>query len=100
MNVNLVNPTTKQVKQVKVGFSWTVFFWGFFPPLFRGDWKWFAVILALDIFTAGFGAPVVSLVFSFIYNKLYINDLIANGYKPAEEASRSILVNNGFITAE
>jgi len=99
MNVNLVNPTTKQVKQVKVGFSWTIFFWGIFPPLFRGDWKWFAIILALDIVTV-FGAPIVSLVFSFIYNKLYINDLIAAGYQPAEEASRNILVSKGFLVSE
>lgn len=28
------------MKQVKVGYSWTVLFFGFFVPLIRGDWKW------------------------------------------------------------
>ncbi len=39
MFVTLFNPTTRQSKQVKVGFSWTVFFFGSFPALFRGDFK-------------------------------------------------------------
>ena len=31
-------------KEVKVGFSWTVFFFGLFVPLFRGDLKWAAIM--------------------------------------------------------
>ena len=73
MRVNLENPTTHQLKQVKVGFSWTTFFFGFWPALFRGDWKWFGIQLVIEIFLAcftyGLGAGIVGIVFSFFYNK-------------------------------
>ena len=49
MIVNLKNPNTNQFKQVKIGFSWTMFFFGFWVPLFRGDWKWLIIMLLLDI---------------------------------------------------
>lgn len=52
MFVTLFNPTTRQSKQVKVGFSWTVFFFGSFPALFRGDFKWFLIMIIADFFTA------------------------------------------------
>ncbi len=71
------NPMTGAMKEAPVGFSWTTFFFGVFPSLFRGDWKWFAIMLFLAIITLGFS----NLVFMFIYNKLYIKDLIGAGYK-------------------
>ena len=66
-----------QVKIVKEGFSWTMLFFGIFVPLYRGDWKWFLIILIANIFTYG----LASVVFAFIYNKIYINDLLEKGYK-------------------
>ena len=66
-----------QVKIVKEGFSWTMLFFGIFVPLYRGDWKWFLIILIANIFTYGWA----SVVFAFIYNKIYINDLLEQGYK-------------------
>ena len=93
MFVNLFNPLTRQAKQTKVGFSWTVFFFGPFPALFRGDWKWFLIILIANSFTAGFS----NLVFIFIYNKLYINDLLLQGFVPNDHASHDILVSKGFF---
>ena len=66
-----------QVKIVKEGFSWTMLFFGIFVPLYRGDWKWFLIILIANIFTYGWA----SVVFTFIYNKIYINDLLEKGYK-------------------
>jgi len=71
------NPNTGGIKEAPVGFSWTVFFFNFFPAAFRGDWKFFWIMLALTIIT--FGLSV--LVFMFIYNKLYIKDLIGKGFK-------------------
>ena len=62
------NPNTGAMKEAPVGFSWTVFFFGFFPPLFRGDWKWAIIILLISCLTMGLS----NLIFMFIYNKLYI----------------------------
>ena len=72
-------------KTVKVGFSFTVFFFGFFVPLFRGDWKW-AGIMAISSFVAaavtyGIGAWVVLFIFAIKYNEWHINDLKEKGYR-------------------
>lgn len=100
MKVNLTNETTHQFKQTKVGFSWTTFFFGFWPALFRGDWKWFLIQLAVEIvmgvWSFGIGSGVVGIIFSFFYNKLYINDLIAKGYKPSDKSSSDALLAKGF----
>ena len=63
-------------KQVKKGFSWTMLFFGVFVPLIRGDIKWFAISLVAAFVTVG----ISWLVFPFIYNKLYLNDLLNKGY--------------------
>jgi uncharacterized membrane protein (DUF485 family) len=100
MFVTLKNPTTQQVRRAKIGFSWTTFFFGFFPALFRSDWKWALIIAVLQIvtgtFTFGFSVGIISIIFSFIYNKLYINDLIANGYEPASSTDADLMRMNGF----
>ena len=66
-----------QIKVVKEGFSWTMLFFGIFVPLCRGDWKWFLIILIANLFTYG----LASVAFAFIYNKIYIDDLLEKGYK-------------------
>lgn len=71
------NPRTGQLKEAPVGFSWTTFFFGPFPMLFRGNWKWFAIIFILALLTWGLS----SIVFMFIINKLYIKDLVDDGFK-------------------
>jgi hypothetical protein len=93
MQVNMVNPTTRHVKQRKLGFSWTTFFFGFFPALFRSDWKWGLIQFAIQLFTFGLSA----WVFAFIYNKIHLNDLIEQGYKPMDEFSYNALQSKGLI---
>ncbi|XJZ27758.1 DUF2628 domain-containing protein [Bacillota bacterium Lsc_1132] len=89
-------------KEVKVGFSWTTFFFGFFPALFRGDLKWAAILIVIELvlgsFTLGIGAWVSGVVFSFVYNKIYIKELIEKGYQPANEESKRLLEDNQIIS--
>jgi hypothetical protein len=81
--VTLVNPLTSEVKNVPVGYSWTVLFFGCFPALFRSDFK-NCVIMAVVLVLAGLlGVGIIPLViFSFIYNdKMLMKDLINEGWK-------------------
>lgn len=75
--INFKNPVTTETKQAPVGFSWTTFFFGFFPALFRSDWKWAGIQALCAIFTWGLS----SIVFCFIYNSLHIKDLVNSGFK-------------------
>lgn len=94
MKVRLKHPSGFQ-KETKAGFSWTVFFFAFFPPLFRGDWKWAIIILLLAPFTLGLS----TIIFAFIYNGIYIRALLRAGYVAADEESKYVLVRKGYIAA-
>lgn len=63
-------------KEVKVGFSWTVFFFGWLVPLFRGM---FAQAL-LSLVTLNFA----SLYYMFALNKIQAEKLAADGWTIAE----------------
>jgi hypothetical protein len=90
------------LKEVKMGFSWTTFFFGFFPALFRGDLKWAAIMFiagaAVGAVTIGFGAWIPGIIFSFIYNKMNIKELMEKGYRPADDQTQLELTNRGIIT--
>jgi len=103
--IKMKNETTGQFKEVPVGFSWTTFFFGWFPALLRGDWKNFLILFFLTIPTLG----IILIVYWFKYNKIYINDLISKGFKAvlnreeAEFMSAKIgtplpIINNTFIS--
>jgi len=71
------NPNTGAIKEAPVGFSWTMFFFGLFVPMIRGTWKWVIIIYFITCFTLGLS----SLIFPFIFNKIYIKELISRGFK-------------------
>lgn len=100
MIIQLLAPQTKAPRSVKIGFSWTTFFFGCVVPLLHGDWLWFIVMFLLSGMTGapsfGVGVVAVGLIFSFFYNRLYINGLLKRGYVPADEATATILAANGF----
>lgn len=84
------------LKKSVVGFSWTTLFFGFLVPLFRGDWLWLIIMLILGIFTYG----IANIILAFLYNKFYTNKLLENGWEPADEVSKNILINKGMIIEE
>ncbi|SDS73502.1 hypothetical protein SAMN05444162_2148 [Paenibacillaceae bacterium GAS479] len=100
MHVQLIN-AAGGLKEVKLGFSWTTFFFGFFPALFRGDLKWAAIMfvagLAAGLFTWGIGLWVPGLIFSFIYNQMYIKELLEKGYYPINEHVEHQMRARGII---
>jgi hypothetical protein len=69
------------VRQVKVGFSWTAFFFGGFPFFFRGIPLYGVAWIALSMFTFGFS----NLILSFIINKQTAHYYLEHGYKPVGE---------------
>lgn len=73
----MVNPDNGKRKEAPVGISWTTLFFGPFPMLFRGSFKWFLIILVTSLLT--FGASI--FVFMFLINKIYIKDLLSSGFK-------------------
>ncbi len=66
-----------EVKKVPLGYSWTVLFFGGFPPLFRGDWAWAIALFVGNLFTWG----LMALVCSFFYNRTYAKSLFNKGYR-------------------
>ena len=76
------------LKEVPFGFSWTNLFFGLFVPLLRGDLKWAIIMLVVAVLTYGFSW----IIFPFFYNKIYMKSLLENGWVPANENDKAILV--------
>jgi hypothetical protein len=82
----------KLLKQVPVGFSWSNLFFGFFTPFYRGDIRWGLVQLFVSFATFGFA----TFAFPFFYNRVYIINLLENGWLPDENGA-NILIRKGII---
>jgi hypothetical protein len=89
--IYLKHPMTGVRKQSKVGWSWTGFLFGFWVPLFRGDWKWaaisFGVQFVLGLFSFGISSLVWCCVLGAKYNQMYVEGLIDRGYVRVDEAT-------------
>lgn len=66
-------------RQVKVGFSWTAFFFGGLPFFFRGMPLQGIIWVALSMITFGLS----NLVLMFLINKQTAHYYLENGYKVA-----------------
>lgn len=87
------NAETSATKEAPVGFSWTSLFFGFFPAVFRADWKWAFIQMIVQVFTLGLS----TVVFSVIYNKLYIKELINAGFKAQSIANDDMDFANATV---
>ncbi|MBV0892918.1 hypothetical protein KTN05_13805 [Paracoccus sp. Z118] len=75
--IDFHHPQTGRLKQAPVGFSWTTLLFGFFPALIRGHYVGAIIMVVIAFFTMGLS----SLVFAFIYNKMYVKHLLGEGFK-------------------
>ncbi len=106
-NYAKVTNDTGDIRIAKVGISWTTFWFGPLPALFRGDYYNFALILvtAANIALVGLvfnlpwllGFPWSSLIFTLIYNRLYFQRLFDKGWRPTDQASRELLIRNRYL---
>ena len=87
-------------KEVKFGFSMAAFLLGFIYPLIKGDYIT-AGIAFVVIGTAGMIffplVFVLSMVFGFIYNKMYVRRPIKQGWHPFTEEDAQVLKKNGIL---
>ncbi len=111
--VNLKNETTNQVKQCKLGWSWTVFFFSFWPMLFRQDWIYLICYAAWEVIggaiayssdgaflTIASADFIIRIVLSVMYNTLYVKGLLKKGWEPADEASKKLMQAKGIVLTE
>lgn len=70
-------------KKVKVGYSWTVLFFGGFPMLMRGMPVHGLLLVALWFVTFGLSG----IIYSFMANKATAIHYMDNGYEPIKDAA-------------
>lgn len=95
-----------EVKEGYVGFSYTTGLFGFFVPLFRGDFKYFGIMFIIElIITAlsfiSFGVLsflflFFQIYFGFKYNEYYTKNLISLGFIPENESDYAALFIYGY----
>lgn len=100
--IMMKHPQTGVIKKGFIGFSWTVFFFGWLAMVFRGD-----VILGICIFLAEIASLVavdlqyiiwqllllslVQILFAFTYNNSYTSRLIKKGFRFSDSDGRNQL---------
>ena len=87
-------------KEVKFGFSMAAFLLGFIYPLIKGDYITAGIAFVIIGTTGVIFFPlifVLSMVFGFIYNKMYARRLIKQGWHPFTEEDAQVLKKNGIL---
>lgn len=83
-----------------VGFSWTIFFFGAWVPLIRGRYLdalvMFIVSLIVAYFSNGLGNLFLGIILGFFYNKYATEQMLKEGYYPADEISAFLLKQHGI----
>lgn len=74
------------IKEVDVGFSWGVFWFGILIPLLNGDYRNACIMLAINIglCLTVIGIPFVllaNLIYACFYNEWHMTTLMKQGYK-------------------
>lgn len=92
--ITFTNEYLGQTRTVPTGFSWTTLFFGFFPAIFRGDWKLASIQILLVFFTRG----LTWIIMPCIYNKLYMRYLFKKGFIPNDENHCKYLVAKGIVS--
>jgi hypothetical protein len=80
----VIHPISKEVLDIKLGFSWVTLFFGIFVPLIRGHFTYFFVLLAL-CFIGGLGIFIAWFICPFFINETYYKWLISKGYIPLKQ---------------
>ena len=75
-SIMMKHPNTGILKKGLYGFSWTTFFFGGFPALFRGDIIIGLIVIVLNCLTF----CVAGIIWAFVYNKKYTLGLVEKGY--------------------
>lgn len=99
-SIQLKHKTSGVMKTGYYGFSWTTFFFGGFPALFRGDFLTFigtfVILFLIAIALHPFVAFIAMFVWAFLYNDYYTKKLLEKGYvfsdfqNKSEEASKAL----------
>ena len=87
-------------KEIKFGFSWGAFFLGFIYPLIKEDYMVAGISFVVISIASMIFFPlifVLSMVFGFLYNKMYVRRLIKQGWHPFTEEDAQVLKKNGIL---
>lgn len=90
-----------QFKTAKVGFNFPLLLFGMFYTIYKKDLKWTGIFL-LTALGAYIFAPlaILSFVYPFFYNKLYIKELLKQGYYPVENCHEKLIVAYNVVSLD
>lgn len=103
MQVILKNRYTKGQITQKVGFSWTMFFFGALVPIFKADWIGALAMMLINIvvsyLTNGVGLWLIDAIIACFYNKNCIERMLQKGWEPSTQKDADALHNAGTTSS-